>query len=145
MPISTIQLFEQAVAGLQRTMITGDYKNGISTAQFAQLMFEVAEEAEFVTCNMIDENHLCFVMGNEKPRLYEIPSVGMFRPVLAAIAHVFWSQNTPLPDFQKFNAYGDKQEISYTNNDGLVARFQAETANTNGKALFFAIHKLPVL
>lgn len=141
----TIQLFENAIAGLQRTAVTGHYQNGISTVQFADIMFQIADELKSVTCKPADENHLCFLIGDGEPHLCEFAVNRMFRSVLAGAAQVVWSQNPATPENQKFNPYGDKQEVSYTNSDGLAHSFQVETANTNGKPFFFAIHKLSEL
>lgn len=138
---STIQLFEEAVAALQRTAVTGHYKNGISNEQFADTIFQVAGELGSVVCNPIDENHLCFVISDGTPHIYEFPVNRIFRSLLGSIAGLIWSQSPETRGNQLFNPYADRREISYTNNNGLTMRFQVETANTNGKPLFFAIHK----
>jgi hypothetical protein len=141
MPEIPIQLFEEAISGLQRTAITGHYKNGISTVEFANVMFHIAELLGAVECRPEGANHLRFVIGNNTPRIYEFPVHKIFRTLLGSIAGVIWSQNPQTSNQEKFNPYGDKQEVIYKTNHA-VSRFEVETANTNGKPLYFIIRRL---
>ena len=139
MSITAIQLFEEAVAGLQRAAVTGHYENGISTEQFAVVMFQTANSLGSVHCWPADENHLCFAIGNDAERVYKFPVNRIFRSVLGGIAQLIWSRTPQTLRQELFNAYGDKQEIIYTSVDGSKTYFYVETANKNGAHLYFTI------
>ncbi|HEX8834010.1 MAG TPA: hypothetical protein VF719_07400 [Abditibacteriaceae bacterium] len=137
---TTIDLFEEAIAGLQRAAVTGHYRNGISTEQFVDAMFQVAASLGSVECRPEDENHLCFVIGGDAPRIYEFPVSRGFRSVLGSIAALIWSTVPQTQAHEFFNPYGDKRQVEYTS-DAVTTGLYVETANTNGKPLYFIIRK----
>lgn len=135
----TLNEFEQNIESLQRSAVKGHYKYGVGTDEFALILLRVAYTFGHVAGKPTDDTHLRFTINDAFSKEFEFPRGRPLRSLLGSMAGVIWSQNPRLPGHGQFSAYGDDREVELSFGDSCTAMFRVETANTNGKPLFFVI------
>ena len=135
----SLEEFERNIKALQQASVKGHYKYGIGTDEFALVLLRVAYTFGHVAGKPTDDIHLRFTINDVFSKEFEFPRGRPLRSLLGSMAGIIWSQSARSAGHQLFNAYGDDREIELSFGGGSSATFRVETANTNGKPLFFVI------
>ena len=127
--------FERSIEEIQQCYAAPPgNRREVDGAEFVRLLFRVALEREEISGRCGEDNGVQFQIGDEAPIDYEL-NWGLFRSMLAAIAGFAREQTPSLPQEEKFNFYGDTQEISCAV-DGVCELFSVETFNDGRKSPF---------
>lgn len=137
-----IESFKRGIEEIQQFLIAPpETRKEVSITGFVQILFRAALEHEKISGRCGEDDQVHFQISDAPIVDYEFER-GTFRVILAAIASFSRSQTPSLPEGERFNLYGDAQEISCEVN-GRIEQFHVETFNDGRKRPFrFTIRHL---